>query len=538
MHMVPPNKNDVSNKIQKLPYEAVLKVKGVVLPRPEFQCNKKMNTGDIEVQIESLEVLNSSMPQLPFSIRSFHKAKESLQMQYRYLALRFPELQRNLRIRSWVTMKMREYLIYQCGFCDIATPTLFCKTSGGAQEFIVPTKHAGKFYSLVQSPQQFKQLLMVGGLDKYFQIAQCYRDEGSRHDRQPEFTQLDIEMSFIDRKSIMEMTENVILNSWPEFLGKIKTPFDYLTYEEAMEKYGTDCPDLRIPGQIHNISSIIKSIDTNFNQAYSIYATVFSGKQQHFTNSTKKKLNQLSKQMFQRAKFIQLKVNNLNMNELQGLFSEDSRRSIVENLSLAKDDILLLTYGPKLDARQLLGRIRIEFVNIIESRNENEKIRSSEYKFVWILDFPLFTFNNEKNILEATHHPFTQPHPQDMKYLNTDPTKVRGLQYDLVMNGSEIGGGSIRIHQRKLQEQILEMLNIDSSKMYYLLDALDSGAPPHGGIAIGLDRYISLICKASSIREVIAFPKTMEGRDLMSDAPTSISEEDKKLYHIQVIDNQ
>ncbi|XP_014205433.1 aspartate--tRNA ligase, mitochondrial isoform X2 [Copidosoma floridanum] len=458
--LIPEQREDLSNILKNLSYESVLGVIGVVVSRPKDKCNLKMKTGSIEVLTEAVDILNLATQQLPFSIRNYSKAKESLQLQYRYLALRFQKLQKNLRIRSWMIMKMRDYLSNRCGFIDVVTPTLFRKTPGGAQEFVVPTKHPGKFYSLVQSPQQFKQLLMVGGIDRYFQVAQCFRDEGSRSDRQPEFTQLDIEMSFVSRKDVMEMIEELILYSWPEFLELPITPFQHLTYEEAMEAYGTDCPDLRIPGKIHKVSPTRRYSDDNFDESFDIYATTLIAKQ-----------------------------------------------------------------------RQLLGKIRVELINILESKGMH--IRSSSYEFVWIYDFPLFTESDCK-VLETTHHPFTQPHPEDINKLCTDPQKVRGLQYDLVLNGSEIGGGSVRIHQKELQETILKLLKIDSSKLSYFLEALGSGAPPHGGIALGLDRYISILCNASNIKEVMAFPKTMEGRDLMSGAPSCISENDEEQYHIKV----
>ncbi|XP_011502386.1 PREDICTED: aspartate--tRNA ligase, mitochondrial [Ceratosolen solmsi marchali] len=525
-------KLDLLKKLLSLPYESVLKITGIVMPRPKHKCNPNLKTGDVEVKIESYEIFNLAMSKLPFNISNFNEAKEFLQMQYRYLALRYPKLQNNLKIRSWVTMKMREYLINQCGFIDVVTPILFRKTPGGAQEFVVPTKQLGRFYSLTQSPQQFKQLLMVGGIDRYFQIAQCYRDEGSRNDRQPEFTQLDIEMSFVDQENIINLTEKLIENSWPKFLEPLQIPFERLSYEEALEIYGTDCPDLRIPGRIYNIS---KMIGKDLNKPYEVYVTVFPQKKQFLTKSVQEQFINLSTQIFKNATLIQLGISDLKLEILKDLFSKSSREKITNFFNLKKNDVLLLTYGLKAEARQLLGKIRVDFTNVIESAGE--AIRSCVFKFVWIFDFPLFAINNKTKVMEISHHPFTQPHPDDLKYLCTDPLKVRGLQYDLVINGSEIGGGSIRIHQKDLQKEILKMLNIDSSEMFYLLEALDSGAPPHGGIAIGLDRYISIICKASSIREVIAFPKTIDGCDLMSGAPTLISEADKKLYHIETVDN-
>ncbi|OXU24771.1 hypothetical protein TSAR_012504 [Trichomalopsis sarcophagae] len=434
------DKADLRKLLLDLPLETVLTVNGTVVPRPEGQCNPKMKTGEIEVQVESLEILNTAKQPLPFSIRHFSKAKESLQMQYRYLALRFPELQRNLRLRSWVTMKMREYLINQCEFVDVATPTLFRKTPGGAQEFVVPTKHLGKFYSLVQSPQQFKQLLMVGGIDRYFQMAQCYRDEGSRQDRQPEFTQLDIEMSFVDREDIMDLTENLIANSWPESVEKHYPPFPRLTYEESMETYGTDSPDLRIPGRIHNITDIAHNAGDGFDLSCDLYVAVFSGKKEFLTKSAKEQLIRLAEQAFPKAKLVKHKVKDLELNGLSNLLSGLTRQNIVNQFKLQEKDVILMAYGPKQDAvgyikqeayvainieskiRQLLGKIRVEFTDIMESKGLT--IRESGYKFAWIIDFPLFEIDEDTKCLKTTHHPFTMPHPEDMQNLLTAPLKA------------------------------------------------------------------------------------------------------------------
>ncbi|XP_076172307.1 aspartyl-tRNA synthetase, mitochondrial isoform X2 [Ptiloglossa arizonensis] len=462
------DKEDIKEIVKDLTFESVINVEGIVIERPKCQQNKRMITGDIEVKVESLKVLNVSKPNLPLFIREFNKAKEATQMKYRYLSLRYSELQRNLRLRSQVIAKMRAYLIGECSFVDIETPTLFKSTPGGAHEFIVPTKHPGKFYSLVQSPQQFKQLLMIGGFDRYFQVAKCYRDETAKHDRQPEFTQLDIEMSFVDSKGIMTLIENLLVHSWPEESEPIFSPFKCLTYNETMELYGTDKPDLRIPQKFHRLTKIIdysilkENFKMEWNENFEIYALVFSNKHDFLTKSVKKNISQLQ-QYFPSVKLFQLKVLNKSpTTELNKTYSNIVKDNVYQELNLNEGDVLFLACGEKLST-------------------------------------------------------------------------VRGLHYDLVMNGSEIGGGSIRIHKANLQRQILKMLNIDESCIAHMLDALEYGAPPHGGIALGLDRLMCLLCKAESIRSVIAFPKTMEGRDLMSGAPVPISNEEKMLYHIQTI---
>ncbi|XP_015604847.1 aspartate--tRNA ligase, mitochondrial isoform X2 [Cephus cinctus] len=532
--------NSLVQNINHLPYETVISVTGTVVARPVGQENKKMKTGEIEIQLEALEVLNIATPQLPFSIREYNKAKEALRMQYRYLALRFPEMQRNLRLRSNVLMKMREYLINNCDFVDVETPTLFKSTPGGAREFVVPTRHPGQFYSLVQSPQQFKQLLMIGGIDRYFQIARCYRDEGSRHDRQPEFTQLDIEMSFINREGLIEMIEGLLLHSWPPELSSIKVPFDHITYNDAMELYGSEQPDLRIPYNIQNITELIKQSSTLMDKTdfehntFGSYAVVIPNSQDCLINSLKSQFNDMAKKQFPGAKLVQEKVTGDSWNsKLIKLFSEDVTKNIADKLNVKEGDTLFISFGEKADAQQIVGKLRVEYTNVLESKGR--KIRSSDYLFLWVVDFPLFSPGETKDTLASTHHPFTQPHPDDMDLISRDPLKVRGLHYDLVLNGSEIGGGSIRIHNPALQTKIFDMLDIDKSQMYHLLEALASGAPPHGGIALGLDRLTCLLCNAQSIRDVIAFPKTMEGRDLMSGAPVPISSEEMEAYHIKTI---
>lgn len=533
--IIPDNRGDLQDVAKNITLESVLTIKGIVLNRPENQKNKNMKTGDIEVSIESLEVLNTAKPNLPFIIREFHKAKESTQLKYRYMSLRYPELQRYLRLRSKVIMKMREYLINECDFVDIETPTLFKVTPGGAQEFKVPTKHPGQFYSLVQSPQQLKQLLMIGGCDRYFQVARCYRDEKPRSDRQPEFTQLDIEMSFIDCKGIMELIENLLIYSWPKESGTVKIPFNYITYAEAMELYGTDKPDLRIPQKLHKLTDIIdhstveENLKVKWDKNYEVYGLVFSNKHEFLTKSAKENISALQQNNFPSVKLIQIKSSPQSI-----ILKKIINENVQQRLNLKQGDVLFLACGEKLQTQSLLGKVRLEFTNIMESKGQ--QIRTLGNKFLWITDFPLFSLNTETNKLESMHHPFTQPHPNDIQYLLENPMKVRGLHYDLVLNGSEIAGGSIRIHEAELQKEILKLLNIDESHLMHMIEALECGAPPHGGIAIGLDRLLCLLCKTENIKDVIAFPKTTTGRDLMSGAPDSISAEEKKLYHIQTVE--
>ncbi|XP_076764207.1 aspartyl-tRNA synthetase, mitochondrial [Xylocopa sonorina] len=533
--IIPNDRKDLQKIVGNLFFESVLSIEGTVLKRPEGQENKCMKTGNIEVQMESLSILNAAKSNLPFIIRDYNKAKESTQLKYRYISLRYPELQKHLKLRSKMIMRMREYLIKECDFVDIETPTLFKTTPEGAQEFVVPTQLPGQFYSLVQSPQQFKQLLMVGGFDRYFQVARCYRDEKPRHDRQPEFTQLDIEMSFVSCNGIMELIENLLVYSWPEELEEISIPFKQMKYDDAMELYGTDKPDLRIPYRLHRLTELIDHLrlQQNFkiehNKNLEIYALVFSKKHDFLTKSAKDTISELQRKYFTSVKLIQTKIPNKSP-----IIANIIQENVCQQLNLKDGDVLFLACGEKFLTQSLLGKIRVAFTDILE--NKNEKVRTAGNELLWITDFPLFSFNTETNSLKTMHHPFTQPHPDDVQFLAENPLKVRGLHYDLVMNGSEIAGGSIRIHNANLQKQILNMLNVDELSLIYMLDALESGAPPHGGIAIGLDRLMCLLCNTENLKQVIAFPKTMSGRDLMSGAPVSISENEKQLYHIRTID--
>ncbi|XP_008576493.1 PREDICTED: aspartate--tRNA ligase, mitochondrial isoform X2 [Galeopterus variegatus] len=502
------------------PVESVVQVSGTVISRPPGQENPKMPTGQIEIKVKTAELLNSCK-KLPFEIKDFVKKTEALRLQYRYLDLRSFQMQYNLRLRSQMVMKMREYLCNLHGFVDVETPTLFKRTPGGAKEFLVPSREPGKFYSLPQSPQQFKQLLMIGGLDRYFQVARCYRDEGSRPDRQPEFTQIDIEMSFVNQTGIQNLIEGLLQYSWPNDKEPVVVPFPSMSFAEALATYGTDKPDIRFGMKIIDISDVFRNTEIGF------LRDALSEPQ-----GTVKAIR-----IPEGAEVLPifLKANRNWNSSVAKFIMEEQRLELIRLMEIQEEDVVLLTAGEHKKACSSLGKLRLECADLLEIRGVVLR-DPALFSFLWVVDFPLF-FPKEENPaeLESAHHPFTAPHPSDIHLLYTEPEKVRSQHYDLVLNGSEIGGGSIRIHDAELQRYILAtLLKEDVKLLSHLLQALDYGAPPHGGIALGLDRLMCLVTRAASIRDVIAFPKSFRGHDLMSNAPDSVPPEELKPYHIQV----
>lgn len=524
-----------------LPVESVIKVTGTVQQRPSGQDNKNMATGQVEVLAENVEIFNISTT-LPFEIKDFVKKSESLRMQYRYLDLRSSQMQRNLRLRSQLVMKMREYLCNLHDFVDVETPTLFKRTPGGAKEFIVPSREPGRFYSLPQSPQQFKQLLMVAGIDRYFQIARCYRDEGSKPDRQPEFTQVDIEMSFVDQSSIIALVEGLMCYSWPKDKGSIEVPFQKMTYEEAMRDYGVDKPDTRFDMKLIDLSEVFSSTDIAFLHAAlslpqgTVQAICVPSGAEIFTRRDLDELKQYTRTNFNQdvIPFL-IRPDESIKSPLKKLLSVSATEELMKKTKAKAGDLLLIAAGSLKNVRPLLGSLRLHCADLLEPHGVTLR-DPSVFHFLWVVDFPLFLPKEETwDQLEAAHHPFTAPHPEDTALLYIEPERVRGQHYDLVLNGNEIGGGSIRIHSASQQHHILKnILREDPSLLAHLLEALNSGAPPHGGIALGLDRIVAIIVGASSIRDVIAFPKSFKGYDLMSYAPDYVSEEELDSYHIAV----
>ncbi|XP_006823531.1 aspartate--tRNA ligase, mitochondrial-like [Saccoglossus kowalevskii] len=538
--------NCISSVLSKIRSESVIKITGKVQPRQNEQINKEMLTGEIEVLAEDIELISECKDKLPFQPKDHAKVKESLRMQYRYLDIRTSKMQENLRLRSRIAMKMREFLCNHHGFVEVETPTMFKQTPGGSQEFVIPTRHPERFYCLPQSPQQFKQLLMVGGLDRYFQFARCYRDEGTKPDRQPEFTQVDLEMSFVNRENIYSLVEGMIEYSWPSNKTNLTLPFPKMTYADAIAKYGTDKPDTRFDMKLHDVSDIfinsgLSIFDDALKSTEGTVQAIAIRPHTHITNRDLENLQKLAKTRSEHGViFIQVKDETTWRSPISKYLKDDMKNRLGDLLHMKPGDVILLAAGKYLSTCLLLGHMRIAVADLLETKGVNvRKTRSNA--FVWVEDFPLFLpkengkCESQTVELESAHHPFTAPHPEDAEFIYTKPDKVRSLHYDLVYNGAEIAGGSIRIHDAKLQKYVLdEILKEDSSSLYHLLEALESGAPTHGGIAIGFDRYISMLRGTQSIRDVIAFPKSWEGNDLMSGAPTKLTNEDIKDYHIEI----
>jgi len=522
-------------ELQKLPNESVVVLKGVVQQRPEGQHNPKMDTGQIEVEMTELVESCNAKSSLPIQQSQFASAKEDVRLQYRYLDLRRPDLQRNLILRSKVMMEMRRFLA-DAGFLDIETPTLFRRTPGGAKEFVVPTRRKGEFYSLVQSPQQFKQLLMVGGLDRYFQIARCYRDEGGKPDRQPEFTQLDIEMSFAGREEVLKLVEDLLAAVWPL---PITTPIQRMTYTEAMGRYGVDKPDLRYDSPIQDLTEHFKQsgfqvIDDNLdtNKDFIVAGVFFAADSAKCLKTVEKELVSSFNDLIKKTKGKEVLIispcdtmGGTLRSSITKKCSPETQHSVYK--CVGPGQVGLLVSGPKEVAQELLGRARS-----LLAQASIPLLEERPHSFLWVVDFPLFLW--EEGQLGAAHHPFTKAHPEDQHKLYDDPLNCRSLHYDLVCDGQEVGGGSVRIHSQEEQRFVIEnVLKGQVDELRHLLEALGSGAPPHAGIALGIDRLIAILTRSNSIRDVMAFPKTGDGRDPMSGAPAAITEEQRALYHLK-----
>lgn len=523
----------------KLPAkESIINVEGIVKLRPEKDINPNMRSGHVEIDCSKISVLNECKHQ-PFPINDFTQANEEVRMRYRYIDIRGKILQRNLRLRSSFLLKLRNFLCNERDFVDVETPTLFRRTPGGAREFVVPTQKSGMFYSLPQSPQQFKQLLMAGGIDRYMQIARCYRDEGGKPERQPEFTQLDLELSFTTQEEIKTLVEEMLVSSWPLELPPLISPFPRMTHHDAIQLYGTDKPDTRFLCTIQDISQELSDItvfhDTVADSQLAVKAVCISnGCERLHSKQIKELQHEVEKQYSLNVAVVKIGDKCTWKSPLTKYIHRDEAISSVNHkLNATEGDLVFICANKSWDvACQALGKCRTlaAYFSALNSKPLYEKGR---FNFLWVEDFPLFEM--EDGNLHSAHHPFTAPCPADVDLLTSEPASVRGQHYDLVLNGSEVGGGSVRVHNSDTQQYILEtVLKEDSSQLEHLLEALDSGCPPHGGIALGLDRLLAIMCDAPSIRDVIAFPKSSEGKDLMSGAPCELSSEDLNTFNISV----
>jgi aspartyl-tRNA synthetase len=525
--------------------ECVVSITGKVRARPAGTNNAKIATGEIEVGVTTLEVLNMAEV-LPFPVDDpeiANKVNEELRLQYRYLDLRRPEMARNLKVRSKVAIATRSYMDEQ-GFLEVETPTLFKSTPEGAREFLVPNRReAGTFYALPQSPQQFKQILMVAGVEKYFQLARCYRDEDLRADRQPEFTQVDIEMSFIDREDIYALIEGLLKRVWKIALNiDIPTPFKRISFEEALNRYGIDKPDTRFGMELVDMTEDFRTSTFKvFSGTIANGGVVKALNAKGMAGATQGQIETMTEyaKSFGAKGLAFIKVENGEWKSpIVKFFSDAEKAALTSKLKIEEGDLILFAADQWLNACEILGKIRLYCADVLKSQGKLT-IDPKQFNFLWVIEFPLLGFDREQNRWYSSHHPFTAPVTEDIPLLKTDPKKVRGQHYDVVVNGVELGGGSIRIHQPDVQKTIFEELlaippDMVKARFGYMLEAFRYGAPPHGGIALGFDRLIAILCGVTSIRDVIAFPKTAKGTDLMTDSPSTVEPKQLRDLYLEV----
>ena len=517
---------DLLNQAKSLGREFVIQIHGEVIERASK--NKNIPTGDIEILVKELTILNSSTTP-PFTIEDNTDGGEELRMKYRYLDIRREPIKKNLILRHEVTQQVRKYLSDN-SFIEVETPCLIKSTPEGARDFIVPSRiNEGDFYALPQSPQTFKQLLMVAGLDKYFQIVKCFRDEDLRADRQPEFTQIDCEMAFVEQDDVLNTFEGLITYIFKKIKKIDINKFPKITYEQAIEIYGTDKPDIRFGMKFVELNDVCQHKDFNvFNSAELVVGIVVNGGNTFTRKEIDKYIDWIKTPQVGAMGMVYLRCNDDGgfKSSVDKFYDQADLKNISEKTKASKGDLIMILSGDKNKVRSQLSALRLEVAKNLGLRN------SEEFAPLWVVDFPLLNWDEEENKFHAMHHPFTAPKPDQIGLLKTSPSSVKANAYDLVINGNEIGGGSIRIHNKSVQEQMFKCLGFtkqESEEQFgFLMNAFKYGSPPHGGIAFGLDRLVAILGGSETIRDFIAFPKNNAGRDVMIDSPSKISKEQLK----------
>lgn len=518
---------ELFEKAETIRSEFVVSITGTVALRTAENINENMKTGHVEIIAEDLRILSESET-TPFQIEENITVNDELRLKYRYLDLRRPNIFRNIKLRHDVTHVVRDFLDKE-GFLEIETPMLTRSTPEGARDYLVPSRvHPGNFYALPQSPQLFKQLLMVSGMDKYFQIARCFRDEDLRADRQPEFTQIDMELSFIDIDDILDVNERLIKRVFKEVLGvDVKTPFRRMTWKEGMERFGSDKPDMRFGMELKDLSEIVKDTEfVVFKNALEAGGSVRAINADGCGKMPRKQIDQLVEFVkTYKAKGLAWIVVNEDgsiKSQIAKFFTDEKMAEIVKAMDGKPGDLILICADKNKVVFDALGALRLEMAKRLDLT------RPDDYNFLWITEFPMFDWSEEENRWVAEHHPFTSPMDEDLELLDTNPGAVRAKAYDMVLNGVELGGGSIRIHRQDIQKKIFELLGFSDEEAYnkfgFLLNAFKYGVPPHGGLAFGLDRMVMLMAGASTIRDVIAFPKVKDASCLLTDAPNVVDQ--------------